>query len=53
MPGDSGGKPSFLYEVSDPRVARIIERGLDELVGASLETAGSKDEDYISDDAEA
>ena len=53
MPGDSGGKPSFLYEVSDPRATRIIERGLDELVGASLETAGIKDEDYISGEAEA
>jgi hypothetical protein len=53
VPGDSGGKPSFLYEVSDPRAARIIERGLDDLVGASLETAGIRDEDHISDEAEA
>lgn len=52
VPNDSGGKPSFLYEVSDPRVARIIERRLDELVGVSLETTGSRDEDYISSDTE-
>ncbi|MFJ2458030.1 hypothetical protein ACIOVC_05685 [Pseudomonas neuropathica] len=51
--GDLGGKPSFLYEVSDPRVARIIERRLDELVGATIEIPGSKDEDYISNDSDA
>jgi|ERR1700712_2039662 len=53
IPGDSGGKPSFLYEVSDPRVARIIERRLDELVGATLETVGAKDEDFVPNDTDA
>ncbi|WP_178088065.1 MULTISPECIES: P-loop ATPase, Sll1717 family [unclassified Pseudomonas] len=54
IPGESGGKPSFLYEVSDPRVVRIIERRLDKLVGAQLETTTSiKDEDYIPNDIES
>jgi len=53
VPGELGGKPSFLYEVSDPRVVRIIERRLDELVGASLENnSTAKDEDYIPNDTE-
>ncbi|MFG0499907.1 P-loop ATPase, Sll1717 family [Pseudomonas sp. YQ_13] len=54
VPGESGGKPSFLYEVYDPRVVRIIERRLDELVGASLETnLNVPDEDYIANDSES
>ena len=54
VPGESGGKPSFLYEVYDPRVVRIIERRLDELVGESLEpNLNVQDEDFIANDSES
>lgn len=54
IPGDSGGKPSFRYEIADPRAKRIVERRLDELVGVALNDEEKiKDEDFIVDDAEA
>ncbi|RIA22683.1 hypothetical protein DFO61_3373 [Ectopseudomonas oleovorans] len=46
------GKPSYLYEVSDPRVARVIERRLDDLVGVPLEPAAAKDEDFVDGDSD-
>jgi hypothetical protein len=38
-PSEAGGKPAYLFEVVDARVARIIDRKLDEIVGAEIEGA--------------
>lgn len=34
VPSEAGGKPVYRYVVSDAKVERIIERRLDEVVGA-------------------
>jgi hypothetical protein len=37
LPSELGGKPVNRYSLSDPRIIRIIERRLDEVVGAEIE----------------
>lgn len=37
VPSDAGGKPVYQYKVSDPKVSRIIDRHLLELVAAEIE----------------
>lgn len=37
LPSEAGGKQVYRYEVSDPRVARIINNNLDPVVGAAIE----------------
>lgn len=36
-PSESGGKPSYRYDVADARVERIICRSLDDVVGVEIE----------------
>jgi hypothetical protein len=36
-PSETGAKPSYLFVVADARVERIIQRNLDEVVGAEIE----------------
>lgn len=37
-PSETGAKPSYLFVVADARVERIIQRNLDEVVGAEIES---------------
>jgi hypothetical protein len=39
LPSDAGGKPVYRSVVSDPRVSRMIERRLNDMVGAELDPA--------------
>jgi hypothetical protein len=43
LPSDAGGKPVHRYVVADPRVARMIERRLNEIVGAELDPAETEE----------
>jgi hypothetical protein len=44
-PSELGGKPAYRFVVADARVERIIQRKLDEIVGAELEEAEVEDQE--------
>lgn len=44
VPSDLGSKPSYKYEIADPRVFRIIDRKLLDVVGAEIEDLDLADE---------
>lgn len=52
LPSEAGGKPVFLYKVSDPKAQRIIERKLMDIVGSDVEEDGESTQTDLAGEAE-